>query len=121
MDGIAIVKDESRRNRHGKRRQVTNCPAEKSAKKKNPKDGQQAHKHYRQSQCPKIAAEYHEGAEKSVEMERSMVVAWIIRVVAVLGHLIAEPAVNSLVKVGRLDVQKGEPDYSRQQQDQCRN
>src|ERR1700730_4488965 len=115
MDGIAMVKDKSGRNRHSKRRQVTNCPAEKSAKKKNPKDAEQAHNHTRESQCTRIAAEYHEAAEKSIEMERSMVVAWIIRVVAVLSHLIAEPAVNSLVKVGRLDVQKGEPDYGWQQ------
>src|SRR5262249_20177976 len=118
MDGIAIVKNESGRDRHRQRRKIANCTAEKRPEKKNPKDGQEAHNHNWKTQRPKVAPERHARGERDIEIQRPLIIDEIGRVIPVLSHLIAEPAVNTLVEMRRLDVQKGQSGNCCKQQNQ---
>src|SRR6266436_4358328 len=120
MDGIAIVKDKSRGNCHRKRREIADCPAEKRSIEEDPVNAEQAHKYHRQPQRPKIATERHEREKKNIEVQRSVIIVRIVRVVPILSHLIAEPAVNSFIEMGWLNVQKREPKHRCEQQYQCR-
>ena len=57
VNGVAVVKNESGRNRHPERRQIANGPAEERSKQKDPENGDQTGQDDRKAQGPEIAAE----------------------------------------------------------------
>ena len=47
-----------------------------------------------------------------------MVIGWVVGVIPVLGHLIAEPTIDPFVEMRGLKVQKGQPNDRGEQQDE---
>src|SRR5262249_37413751 len=63
-------------------------------------------------------AERHKKGEKDIEMQWPVIIVWIVRVIPVLSHLIAKPAVNTFVEMRRFDVQQGQSGNCCKQQNQ---
>jgi len=118
VNGVAIIKNEAGRNRHPERSEITDRPAEEWPEKKDPKNGDQTGQNHRKSESPGISAQQLQGNKENVEMERSMVIRWVVSVVPVFGHLIAEPSVDSFIKMRGFQVEKGDPNQRCEEQNQ---
>lgn len=68
-----------------------------------------------------MSAEERLKKKQDIEMQRAVVVGWIVFVVSVPRHLIHEPAVDAFVKMRRLDVEPKQPQQRGKRTDDQRN
>ncbi len=102
VNRITAVENKSGRDGHGERGQPADVAPDERFEFERQKNANDADQHHRQPQGPDVAPEQCLREEENVEMERAVIIRRVVPVEAVLGHLIDEPAVDSLVEVGRL-------------------
>src|ERR1043166_7203976 len=73
-------------------------------------DRKNARQHDRQPDRPDVAAEQRLANKENVEVERPVIIRGVVAIEPVLDHLIDEPAVDSLVEMGRLDSEQEKPE-----------
>src|ERR1041384_5873715 len=103
MDGVTPVENEAGRDGHGERRNSAHAAADERLKFKGEMDRKNARQHDRQPDRPDVAAEQRLANKENVEVERPVIIRRVVTIESILDHLIDEPAVDSLVEMGRLD------------------
>src|SRR4051794_16387585 len=69
-----------------------------------------AGQHDRQPDRPDVAAEQGLANKENVEVKRPVIIGRVVAIEPVLDHLIDEPAIDSLVEMGRLDPEQEKPE-----------
>ena len=118
MDGIARIKDRPRGDRHRRRRPERRGPPQEPLELQRQPDRPQARQHHRQPQRPDMPPQQRLREEQHIEMERPVVVRWVVMVESRPRHLVHEPAIHPLVEMRRLHPQQHESQHRGPRQDE---